>query len=164
MSSSAISGSPGTGPSATALSGKAGENALKAATVQNTEPQLQAEPDKTANEAIADAATETKDKRGRKKVSHVEGDEDTDPVLLSRIVFESTRTRNSLSVKHMQRRLVELGFVEAGADKAGWYSTLTKSAVAEFQKKHDLDSTGIADAQTLKALFKGDKNVNLILD
>lgn len=147
------------------LAGKAGENALKPATVANTntEPQLQAEAPKTAAEAIEEAATETRGKNGRKHVSHVETDADRDPVFLSRLVFESKRTRNSLSVKHLQRRLVELGFDQAGADKAGWYSDQTKDAVANFQAKHGLDSTGEADEKTVKAIFRGDRNVRLNL-
>ena len=86
---------------------------------------------------------------------------DTDPVSLSAIVFKNTAGKKSLSVHHLQRRLTELGFDLAGADKDGYYGDLTRESVAAFQKKHKLDETGLVDSDTLAAVFEGDKYITL---
>ena len=84
---------------------------------------------------------------------------DVDTVLLSRCVYKSKVTRKSLSVHHLQRRLAELGHVDAASDKDGWYGDLTFFAVKAFQEANKLEATGHVDADTLAAIFKGDPNV-----
>lgn len=85
-----------------------------------------------------------------------------DAVHLSACVYKNMRARKSLTVHHLQRRLYELGYKEAYADKDGWYGDLTKSAVASFQKDKGIAGNvdpGIADLATLQAIFAGDPNV-----
>lgn len=85
-----------------------------------------------------------------------------DDVQLSQCVYKNTYSRKSLTVHHVQRRLVEWGYRDAGADKDGWYGDLTMSAVAAFQKANGLDGAGMMNAATLEALFKGDDNVRIV--
>jgi peptidoglycan hydrolase-like protein with peptidoglycan-binding domain len=84
-----------------------------------------------------------------------------DDVFLSKCVYKNAYSQKSLTVHHVQRRLVELGYHVAGADKDGWYGDLTKSAVEEFQQSIGVAGTGIADLSTLQHLFKNDSNVRV---
>lgn len=88
---------------------------------------------------------------------------DVDDVLLANIIYKNLYARKSLSVHHLQRRLLELGYAEAGSDKDGYYGDRTKSALASFQKENKLEGEGMVNAQTLTLLFTGDPNVNLVL-
>jgi peptidoglycan hydrolase-like protein with peptidoglycan-binding domain len=94
----------------------------------------------------------------------VVGTGERDDVLLSRCVFKSKVTRKSLSVHHLQRRLAELGYPDAGTDKDGWYGDLTRLAVSQFQTDRNLDGDGLVDAATLAAIFDGDQNVTVVVD
>jgi peptidoglycan hydrolase-like protein with peptidoglycan-binding domain len=87
-----------------------------------------------------------------------------DDVLLSACVFKNVYARKSLTIHHVQRRLAELGYRDAGSDKDGWYGDLTKRAVAAFQKDAKLGESGIIDAATLEAIFDGDPYVSVILN
>lgn len=87
-----------------------------------------------------------------------------DDVLLSRCEYKSAVTRKSLTVHHVQRRLIELGYTNVIADKDGWYADATRDAVAKFQASMDIEATGIMDAATFTALFAGDPNVTVLLD
>jgi len=118
-------------------------------------------------DAVDDAKPEPKPAARPKTVAvanAVVGAGETDEVLLSRCVYRSRVTRKSLSVHHLQRRLSELGFRDAGSDKDGWYGDLTLKAVKEFQAANKLEDTGLVDAATLEAIFAGDPNVTVILD
>lgn len=86
---------------------------------------------------------------------------EVDDVYLTSCVFKNEKSRKSLTVHHLQRRLVELGYSLAGRDKDGYYGDLTKVAVAEFQTKQGLESTGVVDGPTMEAVFKGDPNVKV---
>lgn len=86
-----------------------------------------------------------------------------DDVLLASIVYKNLYSRKSLSVHHLQRRLTELGYTEAGKDKDGYYGDQTKSAVARFQAANKLEGEGLVDARTLLLLFTGDPNVNVVI-
>lgn len=60
-------------------------------------------------------------------------------------------------VKRLQTRLAQLGYLyvtTAGAD--GAFGSLTEGALRYFQRRNDLEVTGIADADTQKVLFSGD--------
>lgn len=91
----------------------------------------------------------------------VVGNADTDEIFLSRIVYRNMAAKKSLSVHHLQRRLNDLGYTDAYADKDGFYGDLTKSSVEKFQKDHDLLVTGIVDQGTMAAIFDGDPNVTI---
>ena len=93
--------------------------------------------------------------------SHVVSGNETDNVLLSSCVYENMYACKSLTVHHLQRRLVELGHSAAGLDKDGYYGDLTRVAVAEFQAKEGFESTGVVDGPTMEAVFKGDPNVKV---
>jgi peptidoglycan hydrolase-like protein with peptidoglycan-binding domain len=88
---------------------------------------------------------------------------DVDDVVLAKIVYKNLYARKSLSVHHVQRRLIELGYAEAGKDKDGYYGDHTKTAVARFQKENKLEGEGMTDARTLILLFTGDPNVNVVI-
>lgn len=57
------------------------------------------------------------------------------------------------TVRAMQQRLVELGFLKGGVD--GAFGPGTKGAVEAFQKAADLNPTGIPDTRTLLGIFYG---------
>jgi len=86
-----------------------------------------------------------------------------DTVILANCVYKNAYARKSLTVHHVQRRLVELGYNEANADKDGWFGDLTKLATTKFQSDKGLPSTGIMDADTFTKLFEGDNNVEVVL-
>lgn len=87
-----------------------------------------------------------------------------DQVLLKQCVYKNPAARKSLSVHHLQRRLNELGYTDAHADKDGWLGDLTKLAIEKFQKDKHLPVTGTVDADTLKKIFEGDRNVEVVLN
>ena len=75
---------------------------------------------------------------------------------IAAVKFESY-ARNSASVKLVQERLMQLGFMSAGADEPGWLSTGTREALASFCGCGD-KSTCSKDKNTLiYDLFKGTK-------
>ena len=86
-----------------------------------------------------------------------------DEVFLANCVYKNTYARKSLTVHHVQRRLAELGYSEAYADKDGWLGDLTKLAITKFQKDKGLNATGNMDADTFTKLFDGDDNVLVVL-
>lgn len=74
-------------------------------------------------------------------------------VELSKVVFQSLYERNSRSVGLIQIRLIELGYMSAGADKRGYLSVGTKQALEEFATKK---KTGNFDSEeTIKSVFRG---------
>jgi peptidoglycan hydrolase-like protein with peptidoglycan-binding domain len=87
----------------------------------------------------------------------------TDPVYLDKCVFKNAGARKSLSVHHLQRRLVELGYHNALGDPDGWYGDDTRACVHAFQKDSNIDGDGIMDATTLEALFARDPHVTVVL-
>lgn len=88
----------------------------------------------------------------------------TDTVSLSKCIYKNSFARKSLTVHHVQRRLVELGYKVADADKDGWYGDMTKLAVSQFQADNGLEGDGLIDADTFQELFAGDHNVTVVID
>jgi hypothetical protein len=86
-----------------------------------------------------------------------------DEVLLANCIYKNAFARKSLSVHHLQRRLIELGFKDADADKDGWLGDETVTAIKNFQASKGLDVTGSVDATTLTKIFEGDHNVHVVL-
>jgi peptidoglycan hydrolase-like protein with peptidoglycan-binding domain len=123
-----------------------------------TEPAAPAKAEKPAEQAKPKAAPKLQEPA----VSHVVSGNETDEVRLSACVYENMYARKSLSVHHVQRRLVELGYPDGGTDKDGWYSEMTKLAVAQFQKDSGFAGEGLMDDTTLRALFDGDSNVTVV--
>lgn len=85
-----------------------------------------------------------------------------DYVRLAAIIFKNIHARKSLSVHHMQRRLNELGYVEAFADRDGYYGDKTREALGRFQGDNNLVGGGLVNKETLELLFLGDPNVDLV--
>lgn len=113
--------------------------------------------------AVEEPVVEKKVKRGGtpSPVRHVVSGGDTDDVYLDKCVYKNTYSRKSLTIHHVQRRLVELGYRDAGSDKDGWYGDLTQSALAAFQRDRSLEGDGCMNADTFVALFDGDQNVTV---
>lgn len=88
---------------------------------------------------------------------------EVDDVALSSLVFKNHLNKKSLSVHHLQRRLNELGFTSAFLDKDGWFGDGTKIAIEDFRRSRELPQVGLIDAETLLAIFKDDKGVNVII-
>lgn len=86
---------------------------------------------------------------------------EVDTVKVSAIKFKNLHARRSISVYHTQRRLKELGYAEAGADREGFYAEGTLAAMRKFQAENKLDGEGMPDLKTLEKLFKGDPNVKV---
>jgi peptidoglycan hydrolase-like protein with peptidoglycan-binding domain len=83
-----------------------------------------------------------------------------DPVYLSKAVYRNTLARKSLTVHHLQRRLNELGYSVAYADKDGWYGDGTQIAIDSFRADKKIEATGQIDKETFLAIFKNDPNVD----
>lgn len=94
--------------------------------------------------------------------NHVVGDGDHDEVYLKQCVYKNMYARKSLTVHHLQRRLGELGYGDATADRDGWYGDLTLGSVKAFQEDNKLEPTGIMDAVTFERVFAGDPNVKVV--
>jgi peptidoglycan hydrolase-like protein with peptidoglycan-binding domain len=92
---------------------------------------------------------------------HVVSGADKDEVHLKQCVYKNPYARKSLTIHHLQRRLAELGYDEAAADRDGWYGDLTKAAVAAYQKDNKLDGNGVMNAKTFETIFAGDPNVRV---
>lgn len=87
----------------------------------------------------------------------------TDDVRLDMCVYKNPATRKSLSVHHLQRRLLACGFHEAGTDKDGWFADSTKLAVEQYQAANNRAVTGVVDADMLLALFADEPFINVIV-
>lgn len=117
----------------------------------------------TAPEPVA-VAVPKQQRRGTKPESqarHVVSANATDDVYLNRCVYKNKYARKSLTVHHVQRRLAEFGYRDAGSDKDGWYGDLTMAAISAFQKDRSLAGDGCMNSETFVALFAGDPNVTV---
>ena len=132
------------------------------------EPEPEPEPAPAQESAVAAEpeqvpAPAPKAKAKPAPVSHVVTNADADPVYLASCVYQNKYARKSLTVHHLQRRLVELGYNDAEGDKDGWYGELTALSVSAYQKDCGLESTGMMDADTFTKVFAGDSNVEVHL-
>lgn len=95
----------------------------------------------------------------------VVGNGATDEVLHSRAVpLERAKTRKSLTIHHLQRRLTELGYPEAGADLDGRWGLLTGRAVTAWQKDSGHEPTGELTGVQFLEIFADDINVTAVVD
>ena len=97
------------------------------------------------------------------KASQAVSGEDVDDVLLANCVYKNVYARKSLTVHHLQRRLIELGYKDADADKDGWLGDETVASIKKFQADKGMDVTGSVDADTFKKIFEGDVHVRVVL-
>lgn len=132
--------------------------------VPEPEPIAIPEPEPEPLPAVAVVVEEPKPSKPKasSRSAVVSGNE-KDDVFLANCVYKNVYSRKSLTVHHLQRRLTELGYTEANADKDGWLGDLTKAAITKFQKDKGLNATGTVDADTFKKIFEGDSNVNVNL-
>ena len=126
------------------------------------EPEPVVIPEPTPEPAVAVVETPKPKAKASSRSAVVSGGE-KDDVFLANCVYKNVYSRKSLTVHHLQRRLTELGYVEANADKDGWLGDLTKAAITKFQKDKGLNATGQVDADTFTKIFEGDSNVNVNL-
>lgn len=131
-----------------------GDSNTAAATVSDEAEKAEEEVEPTPVASVATAAA----------VNAVVGAGETDNVYLSKCVYKNMYARKSLTVHHLQRRLVEIGYKEADSDKDGWYGDLTKHAVAELQADRGIEGDGTMNAETFAAIFDGDHNVTVVID
>ena len=89
--------------------------------------------------------------------------EDVDDVMLANCVYKNVYARKSLTVHHLQRRLIELGYKDADADKDGWLGDETVASIKKFQADKGMDVTGSVDTDTFTKIFEGDVHVNVVL-
>ena len=83
-------------------------------------------------------------------------------VYADKIIYKNKMAKRSMSVWQVQRRLDELGYNEIRKAKAGYYEEITQGIVDDYRADNKLGA-GQIDEKFLKALFKGDKSVKLIL-
>jgi hypothetical protein len=83
-------------------------------------------------------------------------------VFENKIIFENRKSRTSMSVWQVQRRLFDLGYEIVRQAKPGYYEALTLNAVKAYRADKNLGE-GEIDAKFLKSLFAGDRAVKLIL-
>ena len=123
------------------------------------------EPEPTPEPAVAvEVVEQPKVNKPKASSRHVVSSGEKDSVFLSNCVYKNKFARKSLTVHHVQRRLVELGYNEAYADRDGWLGDLTKLAITKFQVDKGLSATGNVDADTFTKLFEGDNNVEINLN
>jgi hypothetical protein len=101
-------------------------------------------------------------KASRQAIHAVSG-EDVDDVILANCIYKNVYARKSLTVHHLQRRLVELGYKDADADKDGWLGDETVASIKKFQADKGMDVTGSVDTDTFIKIFEGDVHVNVVL-
>lgn len=97
------------------------------------------------------------------QVSQAVSGDDVDDVMLANCVYKNVYARKSLTVHHLQRRLIELGYKDADADKDGWLGDETVASIKKFQADKGMDVTGSVDADTFKKIFEGDVHVRVVL-
>ena len=101
--------------------------------------------------------------KASRQVSHAVSGEDVDDVILANCVYKNVYARKSLTVHHLQRRLIELGYKDADADKDGWLGDETVASIKDFQADKGMDVTGSVDADTFIKIFEGDVHVRVVL-
>jgi hypothetical protein len=119
--------------------------------------------EESAPEPEPEPAPKPKAPKPAAEATHVVGDGDFDQVFLKQCVYKNMYARKSLTVHHLQRRLGELGYGDATADRDGWYGDLTMESVKAFQGDNKLEANGIMDATTFERIFAGDPNVKVVL-
>lgn len=106
-------------------------------------------------------------KPAKAKIAHnaVVGAGDTDTVAYSKARVPGPReNRKSLTVLHIQRRLMDEGFAEAASAPGGHYETLTTRAVTQYQKSLGAEPTGVLTREQFSGLFEDDPNVTVNID
>lgn len=83
-------------------------------------------------------------------------------VFANKIIYKNKMAKKSMSVWQVQRRMFDLGYTAVKKAKPGYYEDITQSVVDAYRVENKL-GTGQIDEKFLKAIFKDDKSVKLIL-
>lgn len=75
-------------------------------------------------------------------------------ISLSALVVNSN-SKNSASVRWVQRRLIELGHLSAGADLQGALEDGTVEALTEYQAKAKVSAESVTSRAVIASLMKG---------
>lgn len=128
--------------------------------------------DKTPKTSVSSADEEPKQasakpagaKPAARKIAHdaVVGAGETDLIKYSSA--RPSSQKRVLTVLHIQRRLMDLGFSEAASAPGGRYEALTESAVRKYQESLGEAATGLLTRDQFAALFEGDPNVEVFQD
>ena len=76
-------------------------------------------------------------------------------VSRSKLIYKNMFEHNSRSVGVTQIRLLELGYMDAGADKRGYLGDGTLTALSKFAKDQGFGQVDIQDEAFVKAIFAG---------
>jgi hypothetical protein len=117
----------------------------------------------TKEKAKADKPAKSAKENPIPSADHVVSGNDKDDVFLAQCVYKNQYARKSLTIHHLQRRLMELGYGDAMGDKDGWYGDNTKLAVTNYQQANQIEATGMMDERTIAAVFIGDHNVRVVI-
>jgi len=126
-------------------------------------PEPEVIPEVVPEPVVVEEPKHEEPKAHKPKATQAVSGNNVDEVLLANCIYKNVYARKSLSVHHLQRRLIELGFKDADADKDGWLGDETVAAIKKFQASKGLDANGSVDATTLTKIFEGDHNVKVVL-
>ena len=121
------------------------------------------EPIVEPEQVIAEEPTPKPEAKAAHHVSQAVSGGDVDDVMLANCVYKNVYARKSLTVHHLQRRLIELGYKDADADKDGWLGDETVASIKDFQADKGMDVTGSVDSETFIKIFEGDVHVRVVL-
>jgi len=76
-------------------------------------------------------------------------------IQMSALAEVCGNTKNSESVRWVQRRLIELGHYAAGSDLPGWLCEGTVGALTEYQAKAKIKAESERDRAVIESLMKG---------
>jgi peptidoglycan hydrolase-like protein with peptidoglycan-binding domain len=141
------------------LTGKAGEEASKAASQNKRDAETEAKPRKRPSKA------EPKDETPSEKPQEPRtAPKEAQKVFLSAAVYKNPVARKSYTVHLIQQKLHELGYSIAYSDRDGYFGDLTAQGVADFQRDKQIEATGRVDEKTLRAIFEDDERVELVVE
>ncbi len=102
-----------------------------------------------AEDATIEATTATEEATTGKDLA------DTYGIKLTKDMKFEIESEND-DVKTMQKRLLDLGYIDDKENVTGYFGEISKKAVENFQTANKLEATGIADYNTLVVMFSKD--------
>ena len=121
---------------------------------REVEPEPEVVEEVKKEEAPAAKKTAAKGKNSDpKSVPTILGSDIT--VSRAKLIYKNMFEHNSRSVGVVQIRLLELGYLEAGADKRGYLDDGTLMAISKFAKDNGFGQIDIQDEALVKAIFAG---------
>jgi len=117
------------------------------------EPEVEEVVEEKKQPAAKKAAAPKGKKTDPKGVPTVLGSDIT--ISRSKLIYRNMFEHNSRSVGVTQIRLLELGYMDAGADKRGYLDDGTLTALSKFAKDQGFGQVDIQDEAFVKAVFAG---------